>query len=573
MSLRKDKEPQWWQRAVVYQIYPKSFLDSNGDGIGDLNGICQKLQYLKALGVDVLWLSPFYPSPGYDNGYDISDYESVDPMYGSDEDFNCLIERAHALGLRVIIDLVVNHTSNAHPWFLESCRNPESEKGDWYIWHDPVNGEPPNAWGSQFGGSAWTYNGERGQYYLHLFSPYQPDLNWKNKSVRQAVYSMMQRWLNRGVDGFRMDVISLIAKPDNLVIPKGSDNGHGFEDWHGAVANQPMVHSYLREMHRNVLNRNDIMTVGEASAVTVEEAKKYASLDGSELNMVFQFEHMGLDGSERLKWTEEKIRLLDLKQVMNRWQTELEGKAWNSLFWCNHDQPRIVSRLGTEGEYRERSAKMLATCLHFMKGTPYIFQGEELGMTNFPFQSAGQLQDIESINAYQELVRDGGYTAEQMLKILSMKSRDNARTPMQWADAPHGGFTAAQPWLAVNPNYHTINAAEQVNREDSVFSYYRKLIALRHSNDCMAYGRFVPIEDTNAAVYAFYRVSETEELTVLCNFTGQDQYYPLHNNSLGEVLIGNIPQSNYRTTGTLQPWEAVVLSSRICNRKQMPFEV
>lgn len=440
MNLRKDKGPQWWQRAVVYQIYPKSFLDSNGDGVGDLNGICQKLLYLKELGVDVLWLSPFYPSPGYDNGYDISDYESVDPMYGSDEDFERLIERAHALGLRVIINLVVNHTSHVHPWFLESCRNPEGEKGDWYIWHDPVNGGPPNAWGSQFGGSAWTYNGERGQYFLHLFSPYQPDLNWKNKAVRQAVYSMMQRWLDRGVDGFRMDVISLIAKPDGLVIPKGSDNGHGFEDWHGTVANQPMVHFYLQEMHRKVLNRNDIMTVGEASAVTVEEAKKYASLDGSELNMVFQFEHVGLDGSERFKWTAEKIRLLDLKQVLNRWQTELEGKAWNPLFWCNHDQPRVVSRLGAEREYRERSAKMLATCLHFMKGTPYIFQGGELGMTNFPFQSAGQLRDMESINAYQELVREGSYTAEQMLKIFSMKSRDNARTPMQWADAPHGGF-------------------------------------------------------------------------------------------------------------------------------------
>lgn len=488
---------------------------------------------------------------------------SVDPMYGSDADLDRLIARAHALELRVVIDLVVNHTSHVHPWFLESCRDPEGEKGDWYIWHDPVNGGPPNAWGSQFGGSAWTRNEGRGQYYLHLFSPYQPDLNWKNKAVRQAVYSMMRRWLDRGVDGFRMDVISLIAKPDDLVMPGGSDNGHGFEDWHGAVANQPMVHSYLREMHRKVLDRNDIMTVGEAPAVTVEEAKKYASLDGSELNMVFQFEHVGLDGSEGFKWTEEKIRLPELKQVMNRWQTELEGKAWNSLFWCNHDQPRIVSRLGAEGEYRERSAKMLATCLHFMKGTPYVFQGEELGMTNFPLRSAGQLRDMESINAYRELVREGGYTAERMLKILSMKSRDNARTPMQWADAPHGGFTTAQPWLAVNPNYHTINAAEQVNREDSVFSYYRKLIALRHSNDCMAYGRFVPIEDANGAVYAYYRVSDTEKLTVLCNFTGRDQCYPLDDQNFGEVLIGNIPQSNYRTTETLQPWEAVVFSSRI----------
>lgn len=558
-STNCQKNFPWWQRAVVYQVYPKSFMDANGDGIGDLNGICQKLPYLKELGVDVLWLSPFYPSPGYDNGYDISDYESVDPLYGSDEDLEKLLYQAHAIGLRVIIDLVVNHTSHEHPWFIESRRNPDGKKSDWYIWHNPVNGGPPNSWGSQFGGSAWTYDEDRGQYYLHLFSPYQPDLNWSNETVRQAIYSMMQRWLDRGVDGFRMDVISLIAKPKDFVIPKKSDNGLGFEDWHTTIANQPMVHSYLKEMHQAVLNRSDIMTVGEASGVTIEEAKKYASQDGSELNMVFQFEHVGLDGSECFKWTTETIPVRALKHVMNCWQTELEGNAWNSLFWCNHDQPRIVSRLGAEGRYRERSAKMLATCLHFMKGTPFVFQGEELGMTNYSFQSVNQLRDIESINAYNMLVGQGQYTADEMLKILSMKSRDNARTPMQWNDNSQAGFTSGEPWIEVNSNFHQINVADQIDRKDSVFAYYKQLIQLRHKNDCMAYGTFVPIEDGSETIYAYRRVFESEELLIICNFTGEEQYYPFLGKHMGETLIGNVVNSNYRKKYILAPWEAIVL--------------
>lgn len=549
---------QWWQRAVVYQIYPKSFLDSNGDGVGDLEGICRKLPYLKMLGVDVLWLSPFYPSPGFDNGYDISDYESVDKMYGTGADFDRLVREAHALGLHIIIDLVANHTSNQHPWFLESSRSTDNEKAEWYIWRDGMDGNPPNQWRSQFGGSAWTYDENRKQYYLHLFSPYQPDLNWACPAVREAVYAMMRRWLERGVDGFRMDVISLIAKPEPLERPKTSDE---FYDWHQEVANQPMVHEYLKEMRRRVLTGAHLMTVGETSAVTIEEAKKYANADGSELNMVFQFEHVGLDGGETFKWTNRRVALPDLKRVLNRWQTELEGEAWNSLYWCNHDQPRIVSRLGDVGAFRERSAKMLATCLHFMKGTPYIFQGEELGMTNFTFRSMQQLRDIESINAYELLVGQGRYTETEMLEILSQKSRDNARTPMQWENAPAAGFTSGTPWMEVNPNYKGINASDQLNRESSVFYYYQQLISLRHRNDCMAYGIFVPIEDDNPNVYAYRRRLGNEQLTVVCNFTGRSQRYPLPEAQTGTLLIGNVPKSDYPHTCLLQPWEAIVLAS------------
>lgn len=554
-----EQNRHWWQRAVVYQIYPKSFFDSNGDGVGDLNGIRQKLSYLQALGVDVLWLSPFYPSPGFDSGYDISDYESVDSIYGTNAEFDCLVAEAHERNMKVIIDLVVNHTSHLHPWFRESRTSRTNEKSDWYIWREGDGENPPNQWRSQFGGSAWTYDEARGQYYLHLFSPYQPDLNWACPAVREAVYAMMERWLARGVDGFRMDVISLIGKPAKLEQPKRSDE---LIDWHSQVANQPVTHAYLREMRSRVLTREEWMTVGETSAVTVEEAKKYANADGSELNMVFQFEHVGLDGSEVFKWTKQGIALPDLKRVMNRWQTELEGKAWNSLFWCNHDQPRIVSRLGDTGEYRERSAKMLATCLHFMKGTPYIFQGEELGMTNFPFRHRRQLRDIESIHAYDELTAQGRYTAEEMLEILSQKSRDNARTPMQWSDAPQAGFTAGSPWMEVNPNYRQINAADQVNREDSVWQYYRRLTALRHQNDCMAYGTFEPMEDDNPFVYAYRRRLGEETLTVLCNFTARQQPYPMPQDAEVSLLIGNAAQSHYLQTGILEPWEAIVLQSR-----------
>lgn len=566
---------------MVYQIYPMSFYDSNGDGIGDLRGIIEKLPYLKKLGIDVIWLSPFYKSPCRDNGYDISDYEAVDEKYGNEEDLALLIKSAHDRNIKIILDLVVNHTSDMHPWFIESRKSRNSQKRDWYIWRDGrttgESGEPsggaerdkiaerneptePNNWGSLFGGSAWTYEEETGQYYLHLFSPYQPDLNWKNEEVRENVFAMMNRWVDRGIDGFRMDVISLIAKPSQF--EDGQAGEQGFADWHDAVANNPEVHAYLKEMRKKVLDRGDLLTVGEASAVTIEEAKKYASADGSELNMVFQFEHVGLDGSEDFKWTERKINLSDLKRVMNRWQTELEGKAWNSLFWCNHDQPRIVSRLGDEGGYRERSAKMLATCLHMMKGTPYIYQGEELGMTNFPFTDRSQLRDIESLDAYDTCLKEGRYNEEKMLRIVSQKSRDNARTPMQWNAEKNAGFSMGNPWMEVNPNYVEINAEDQVGRETSVFEYYRRLIELRHENDCIVYGKFVPCDEENPYIYAYLREDEKEKILVVCNFTATERPYSVSSQfkERGKILLSNVKDTHLLESGVLQPWEADVIS-------------
>ena len=547
-----SRNKPWWQNAVIYEIYLKSFRDSDGDGIGDLGGVLEKLPYLKKLGVDAIWLSPFYPGPGMDNGYDISDYGQIDPVYGNLELFEHLIRQAHAQGIRVILDMVVNHSSSEHPWFLESRADKDSPKRDWYIWRDEKNN-----WGSQFGGSAWNYDAASGQYYLGLFSPYQPDLNWKNPALREEIHQMMRCWAQRGVDGFRLDVISLIAKPERF--EDGPLNESGYADWHPAVANNPGAHDYIQELNQEVFSPYGLMTVGEASGVTLEEAIKYSAPERRELDMVFQFEHVGLDGSEEYKWNRRSIPLPELKKTLSKWQLALEGKAWNALFWCNHDQPRIVSRLGATDAYRERSAKMLATCLHFMKGTPYIFQGEELGMTNFSFASPGQLRDIESIQAYKKLVNEECYPSAEILETLSMKSRDNARTPMQWNGTSNAGFTDGHPWLDVNPNYTHINAAEQIGREDSVFHYYRELIRLRHENDCIVHGRYVPIEDNNAAVFAYRRVSKTEELLVLCNFTKEAQPYPLPDTAGGVPLIGNVPESNYRHSGILAPWEAIVL--------------
>ena len=377
-------EKAWWKESVVYQIYPRSFCDSNGDGIGDLNGITGKLDYLKELGIDVIWLSPVYQSPNDDNGYDISDYKAVMAEFGTMEDYDRMLGRAHELGIKIMMDLVVNHTSDEHPWFIESRSSKDNAYRDYYIWKDGRDGKEPNNWGACFGGSAWKYDEKTKQYYLHLFSTKQPDLNWENPLVRKEVFDMMTWWCDKGIDGFRMDVISLISKTPGL--PDGRVGKSGYGD--PGCANGPRVHEFLKEMNREVLSKYDLITVGECSGVTVEEAKKYASSAGDELNMVFQFEHMDLDGGESFKWNHKKIRLTELKQVMSKWQTELEGKAWNSLYWCNHDQPRMLSRLGNDSSlYRERSAKLLGTCLHMMQGTPYIYQGEELGMTNYPFTS------------------------------------------------------------------------------------------------------------------------------------------------------------------------------------------
>lgn len=506
-------EKKWWKESVVYQIYPRSFKDSNGDGIGDINGITSKLDYLKELGIDVIWLSPVYKSPNDDNGYDISDYRDIMDEFGTMEDFNKLLNEAHKRNIKILMDLVVNHTSDEHKWFVESRKSRDNKYRDYYIWREGKDGKEPNNWGAIFGGSAWQYDENTNMYYLHLFSKKQPDLNWENETVRNEIYDMMKWWLDKGIDGFRMDVISMISKDQKF--PDGKNGDFGPYSIHG-----PRVHEFLKEMNKEVLSKYDIMTVGETAGVTIDEAKKYAGFDSNELNMVFQFEHMDLDNNKDYKWNDEPVKLTKLKEVMGKWQTELEGEAWNSLFWNNHDQPRVVSRFGNDSdEYREVSAKMLGTCLHMMKGTPYIYQGEELGMTNIYFNSIDEYNDIESINAYNELVGSGKVSKEKMMSYLRYKSRDNARTPMQWSDDENAGFTTGKPWMTINPNYVKINAQNEVSDSNSVFNYYKKLIKLRKENDIIVYGNYKPILEESEEIFAYIRELENKKLLVLCNFT------------------------------------------------------
>ena len=548
----------WWKEAVVYQVYPRSFQDSNGDGMGDLPGVTSRLEYLRELGVDVIWLSPFYQSPGGDNGYDISDYQAIAPEFGTLADFDEMIAKAHGLGLKIVIDLVVNHTSDQHPWFLESRKSRDNPYRDYYIWRDGVNGGPPNNWGSNFSGSAWKYDEGTDQYFLHTFGDFQPDLNWDNPQVRREVYKMMRWWCDRGVDGFRMDVISMISKTAEM--PDGERRpGSNYGSFAPYVVNGPRVHEYLQEMNREVLSRYDLLTVGECSGLTVEQATHYANAEGTELTMAFQFEHMDLDGGESFKWNLRKINLIELKALLSKWQYGLQDRAWNSLYWCNHDQPRIVSRMGDDStfELRERSAKALALCVHMMQGTPYVYEGEELGMTNYPFETLADFRDVESINAYRELTESGVVPPEDMLKFLRYKSRDNARTPMQWDGSESAGFTTGKPWIGVNPNYKEINAAEQVARPDSVFHFYKKLIALRHSHETIVYGRYQLILDDHPSVYAYTREWEGKRLLVVCNLTGKGTSAELPGAFMGgEVLISTFDDTKLNEHMALRPWEA-----------------
>ncbi|MDR1028235.1 MAG: alpha-glucosidase [Clostridiales Family XIII bacterium] len=554
-------ERKWWKESVVYQIYPQSFCDGNGDGVGDIPGIIGKLDYLAALGVDVLWLSPIYPSPGYDNGYDIIDYEAIDPRYGDMEDFERLLAEVHARGLRLIIDLVVNHTSSEHPWFKAARSDKADPKRDYYIWREPAtDGGPPNNWGALFGGPAWTLDEKSDRYYLHLFSPRQPELNWKNPLLRRDIYAMMRRWLSKGVDGFRMDVISLIAKPDDF--SDGPVGRSGYFDPRERIAANPEVHEYLREMRREALSGRDLMTVGEASASTLEDARRLTDPSGDELNMVFWFEHMDLDGGETFKWNDRTIPLLPLKSVMAKWQQGLAHSGWNALFWNNHDQPRMLSRLGDEGAEREASAKMLATCLHMMQGSPFIYQGEELGMTNMRFTSPDQLRDNESRGAYRRYVKSGEISKEDMLRYISLKSRDNARTPMQWNAAPGAGFTRSTPWMDINPNHTEINAEEQPAREDSVLNFYKALIRLRRAYPIVVYGDFVPYAQEDPNVFAYTRVLDGETLLVCCNFTARSLDFAPPAGFLNEnakLLLTNRETSVYMTESRLAPYEAAVI--------------
>ena len=553
-------ERKWWHDKIACQLYPKSYQDSDGDGIGDLNGITGKLDYLKELGIDVIWLSPVYKSPNDDNGYDISDYQAIMDEFGTMEDFDRMLATAHEKGIKIMMDLVVNHTSDEHKWFIESRKSTDNPYRDYYIWRPAKeDGSLPNNWGSCFSGPAWEYDKTTDMYFLHLFSKKQPDLNWDNPAVRQDVFDMMNWWLKKGVDGFRMDVISLISKEPGLPDKETGINGYATFN---VSANGPHVHEYLQEMRQKALNNADTITVGECSGVTLEEAKKYARSDEKELNMVFQFEHMDVDSDEKAgKWTTRKMELRNLKKILTRWQKGLQDIAWNSLYWENHDQPRSVSRFGNDSdEYREISAKMLATCIHMMQGTPYVYQGEELGMTNCPFNTLDNFRDLESINAFHELTEQGKMTEEDMMAAIGYKGRDNARTPMQWDDSAYAGFSTTNPWIMVNPNYTKINAKDQVNREDSVFKYYQKLIKLRHESELIVYGTYDLILDDDKDIYAYIRTLGDEKLIVYCNFSENTREVELPEEFVNKkVLISNYSDAKANQKITLRPYEAIVI--------------
>jgi oligo-1,6-glucosidase len=548
--LRRRLEP-WWKTAVVYQIYPRSFADANGDGMGDLAGIEAHLDHLAALGVDVLWLSPVYPSPQDDNGYDIADYRDVDPAFGTLEDLDRLLGEVHARGMKVVMDLVVNHTSDEHPWFAESRSSRESPRRDWYWWRPR-----PNNWRSFFSGSAWELDEATGEYYLHLFSRKQPDLNWENPEVREAVYSMMRWWLDRGVDGFRMDVINMISKDPAL--PDARETGAGMmPDGSEHFINGPRIHEFVQEMHRAVFagRAEPTLTVGEMPGVTLEEARLFTDPARGEVDMVFQFEHVNLDHGAT-KWDVRPLRLTDLKRSLGRWQEGLAERGWNSLYWNNHDQPRAVSRFGDDRpEHRVRSAKLLATVLHLHRGTPYVYQGEELGMTNAPFDRIEDFRDIESLNHHAEAVAAGEPEATVLAGLRTM-GRDNARTPMQWDATEHAGFTTGSPWIPVNPNHREINAAAAVADPDSVFHHYRRLIELRHAEPVVAHGDFTMLLPDDERVYAFTRRLGATELLVLANFSAEPAPVALPEAD-GELVLGNYADAGEPLT--LRPWEARVL--------------
>lgn len=552
-------ERRWWKGSIVYQIYPRSFKDSNGDGIGDLNGITEKMDYLQKLGINVLWLSPVYQSPNDDNGYDISDYQAIMDEFGTMEDFDRMLAAAHEHGIKLVMDLVVNHTSDEHPWFIESQKSVDNPYRDYYIWRPGKDGKEPNNWGSCFSGPAWKYDEKTDMYYLHLFSRKQPDLNWDNPKVRQEVFDMMNWWLDKGVDGFRMDVISLISKKPDL--PDGPVGINGYASFN-EPANGPHVHEYLQEMREKVLNNADIITVGECSGVTLEEAKKYSRSDEKELNMVFQFEHMDVDADGRNKWTDKKMDLRDMKEVLTKWQKGLEEIAWNSLFWENHDQPRSVSRFGNDSsQYRELSAKMLATCLHMMQGTPYVYQGQELGMTNVPFQSVEDFRDLDSINAYHELVEDQKvFSKEEMMRYLRYKSRDNARTPFQWDDSENAGFTTGTPWIMVNPNYKEINAKAELADPNSVFYYYQKLIQLRKEKEIIVYGTYDLLLPESEELYVYTRTLGEEKLLVVCNFSENEVELEIPEEfRKGSYLISNYETRPVENTMKIRAYESFVV--------------
>lgn len=539
----------WIKKGVVYQVYPRSFKDGNNDGIGDLRGLISKLEYIRDLGANIIWMNPIYPSPNDDMGYDISDYRDIMPEFGTMDDFEELLAKAHSLGIKIMLDLVVNHTSDEHQWFKDSVAR-KGKYTDFYIWRDPKDGKEPNNWGGSFQGSAWEYVPERGQYYLHLFSKKQPDLNWENPQVRQEVYSLMKFWLDKGIDGFRMDVINYISKPKEL--PDGKVGANGFGDFHPIALNGPRQNEFLREMNEKVLSQYDIVTVGETVMVKPEHALHYANLDGSELDMVFHFQHMGVDSGKYGKWSDNRFDFMKLKRILSDWQEKLNGKAWNSLYWDNHDQPRGVSRFGDDSteEYRTKSAKMIATCLYLMQGTPYILEGDELGMTNVAFDDIEDYEDIDTRNSYKAFT-EKGVPHEEMMRYVHRHSRDNGRTPMQWDDSENAGFSKAKPWLKVNPNYRTINAAAEIKDPDSVYNYYRKLLEFRKNSDLVIDGDFTLTNADDTQIFSYERRLNGKALYVFCNFSNKNTKKL---NFKGKEILGNYND----VSDCLRPYEAKV---------------
>lgn len=544
----------WWKKAVVYQIYPKSFMDTTGKGTGDLKGVTHKLDYLKELGVDVIWLTPVYKSPQNDNGYDISDYYSIDESYGTMEDFEELLAETHKRGMRLIMDLVINHTSIEHEWFKQSASSKESEYRDFYIWKDAVDGKEPNNWQSKFGGSAWAYDEKTAQYYLHLFDKTQADLNWENKKVRQKLYEMIKFWAEKGIDGFRLDVINLISKMQDFPNDPTGDGRKFYTDG-------PKIHAFLQEMNEAVLAPYKLMTVGEMSSTTLESCILYTQEERKELDMTFQFHHLKVDYPNGEKWTEAPFDFMQLKEILTHWQVGMDkGNGWNALFWCNHDQPRIVSRLGDDRNYHEESAKMLATTIHMMNGTPYIYQGEELGMTNPKFEEIDDYRDVESLNAYK-IMKEKGKSEQEIIGILQQKSRDNARTPMQWSAELQAGFTTGEPWIPVAKNYARINAERALNDENSIFYHYQALIALRKEYDIIVQGDYKPLLDNHQQVFAYTRNWQNEKLLVVSNFYSEEVTVHFNIEPVEEVkiILSNYPDSTTTLEEiVLRPYESIV---------------
>lgn len=546
-------EQPWWKKSVVYQIYPKSFHDTTGNGVGDIQGIVEKLDYLKTLGTDIIWLTPVYESPQRDNGYDISDYYKIYEPYGSMEDFELLLKEAHERGIKILMDIVVNHTSTEHAWFKNAKTSKDSPYRDYYVWKDS-----PTNWESKFGGSAWEYNEETNEYYLHLFDVTQADLNWENSAMRQDIYKMMKYWLDKGVDGFRLDVINLISKDQSFPDDTPPGDGRRF------YTDGPKIHKYLNEMNREVFSKYSMMTVGEMSSTTIDNCIKYTNPERQELDMTFNFHHLKVDYPNGDKWTKADFDFLALKQILSQWQAEMhKGGGWNALFWCNHDQPRAISRFGDDGKYRVESGKMLGTAMHFLQGTPYIYQGEEIGMTNPNFSEIDEYRDVESLNMYQILL-GRGFSKEEVIDILKQKSRDNSRTPMQWNSSINGGFTKGTPWIEAASNYKDINAEQALKDKNSIFYHYKELIRLRKELDIITEGDYQLLLPEHKQIFTYLRSWQDEKLLVVNNFYGTETEFVLPSELGLEEFNSSILLSNYKDTSQsfkklkLRPFESVV---------------